>query len=467
MTDDGALIGRDRELSRLRQMIDALALGGRPGPPALIVLGEVGIGKTVLLAEAERRARSSGLRVLSAVGRESERDLAFAGLHQLLQPVLGCLADLPERQAKALLGAFGRASEPVSPDALITGIAVLTLLSRLAEEGPTLVLADDAQWLDRASADALAFAARRLESEPLALLLGARGAVPPPSFASDFPELAVPPLDRPDSDRLLDAQPRPPLTMADTLRGQPDRCAWHRAAAALEPDEQVAALLEETAAQARQRGGAAAAARALERAAELSPSLTDQARRLIAAGELARPTGETDWVQELAARVLTLTADPVLRFTARQLSGWALMWSDRHAEAFPVLISVAEEAADQAPTIAWGSVALSATLAYHSGTAADRQRVRAVFARLREPEPGARWHADRTESIRLWVRVATEPFGDRAELSALLGRLAEGPVSDIAGVGAAAWLLDQSELAIRLLRGHLSEVSGPGVRGRS
>ena len=113
------------------------------------------------------------------------------------------------------------------------------------------------------------------------------------------------------------------LKMADTLRGQPDRYAWHLAAAALEPDERVASLLEETAAQAQRRGGGAAAARALERAAELSPGQPDQARRLLAAGELARHTGQSDWVQELAARVLTLTTDPELRITARYLSGWA------------------------------------------------------------------------------------------------------------------------------------------------
>src|SRR6185437_15902629 len=92
------------------------------------------------------------------------------------------------------------------------------------------------------------------------------------------------------------------LRIAQALRDQPDRHAWHLAAAALEPDERVAALLEETATQAQRRGGAAAAARALERAAELSPGEPDQARRLLAAGELARTTGQADWVQELASR---------------------------------------------------------------------------------------------------------------------------------------------------------------------
>ena len=81
----------------------------------------------------------------------------------------------PARQAEALRGAFGLSEDPVPPDALLTGIAVLTLLSGLSDDGPLLVVADDAQWLDRASLDALAFAARRLESERLVLLVGSAG----------------------------------------------------------------------------------------------------------------------------------------------------------------------------------------------------------------------------------------------------------------------------------------------------
>src|SRR5258708_27762813 len=141
----------------------------------LMVLGDACVGKSVLVAEAAREARSAGVGVLAAAGRESEQDLAFAGLHQLLRPVLDRVASLPARQAGALCGALGISDDLVPPDALLTGIAVLTLLSGLSDDGPLLVVADDAQWLDRASLDALAFAARRLESEPLVLLAGARG----------------------------------------------------------------------------------------------------------------------------------------------------------------------------------------------------------------------------------------------------------------------------------------------------
>lgn len=181
-----------------------------PESRVMLLLGDPGVGKTVLLAEAAREARSAGMRVLAATGRESEQDLAFAGLHQLLRPVLDRVAGLPARQAEALRGAFALSEDPVPPDALVTGIAVLTLLSGLSDDGPLLVAADDAQWLDRASLDALAFAARRLASEQLVLLVSARGSVPPAGFERNFPQLLLAPLNLPDAGRLLDAQPRPP-----------------------------------------------------------------------------------------------------------------------------------------------------------------------------------------------------------------------------------------------------------------
>ena len=164
----------------------------------LVLLGDPGLGKTVLLAEAASEAGRAGMRVLAAAGRESEQDLAFAGLHQLLRPVLDRVDGLPGRQAGALLSAFALAAEPVPPDPLLTGIAVLTLLSALADDAPLLVTVDDVQWLDRGSLDALAFAARRLASEPVVLLASARGGVPPVGFQRDFPQLLLAPLSLPD-----------------------------------------------------------------------------------------------------------------------------------------------------------------------------------------------------------------------------------------------------------------------------
>ena len=128
MASGSDLIGRDSELSRLRGLVDPSPVGSQ----VLILLGEAGMGKTVLLAETRRRARSAGLRMLTVTGRESEQQLASAGLHQLLRPVLDRVTDLPDRQAQTLLGVFGLSADPVPPDALLTGIAVLTLLSHLA-----------------------------------------------------------------------------------------------------------------------------------------------------------------------------------------------------------------------------------------------------------------------------------------------------------------------------------------------
>ena len=142
--------------------------------------------------------------------------------------------------------------------------------------------------------------------------------------------------------------------LAEALHDQPDRRAWHLAAAALQPDEYVASLLEATAAQAQHRGGAAAAALALERAAELSPDRAAPARRLVAAASAAVPTGQGDWVQELARRALAVTADPELRLTARHDAAWALAWSGRRSDALSALISVAEEASRDLPALALG-----------------------------------------------------------------------------------------------------------------
>ena len=200
------IVGREAGLARLRALVDPVPRASQ----VLLVTGEAGMGKTVLLAAAADRARSAGMRVLAVTGRESESRLAFAGLHQLLRPVLPSAAGLPARQGRALSGALGLSADPVAPDPLLTGVAVLTLLSDLSERSPVLVVADDAHWLDRSSLDALAFAASRLDAEPVVLLVGARGQVPPPGFDRGFPELHLEPLPAAAAGLLLDGQPRPP-----------------------------------------------------------------------------------------------------------------------------------------------------------------------------------------------------------------------------------------------------------------
>src|SRR5580692_6042010 len=187
------LVGRDAELSVLRALVD-------PVPAAssvLVVLGDAGMGKTVLLADTARQARSAGMRVLAVTGRESEANLAFSALHQLLRPVLASASDLPDRQARALLGALGLAADPGAPDRFLTGIAVLTMLSHVSEGAGVLVVIDDAQWLDRSSLDALAFAGHRLDTEQVVLVLAARGTVPPAGFGRAAPDLALNPWHHP------------------------------------------------------------------------------------------------------------------------------------------------------------------------------------------------------------------------------------------------------------------------------
>src|SRR5580658_9025322 len=144
------IIGREAGLARLRGLVDRVPLASH----VLVVTGAAGMGKTVLLADAAGRARSAGMRILSVTGRESESRLAFAGLHQLLRPVLSNVADLPGRQARALLGALGLDADPAAPDPLLTGVGLLTLLSDLSERSPVLLVVDDAHWLDRSSLEA-------------------------------------------------------------------------------------------------------------------------------------------------------------------------------------------------------------------------------------------------------------------------------------------------------------------------
>src|ERR1700750_839696 len=145
------------------------ARAGRSG--ALVLEGEAGVGKTALLEYAI--ASASDLRVLGAVGGESEMELAFAALHQLCAPVLDRLERLPAPQRDALLTTFGLRAGAV-PDRFLVGLAVLSLLSGVADESPLLCVVDDVQWLDRASAQCVAFVARRLLAESVVMLFAAR-----------------------------------------------------------------------------------------------------------------------------------------------------------------------------------------------------------------------------------------------------------------------------------------------------
>ncbi|MEV4179541.1 AAA family ATPase, partial [Nonomuraea sp. NPDC049709] len=242
------MIGRDAEIVLLSGMI-AESHGGRGS--AVAVFGEAGIGKSALLAEVARGVPDDAL-VLRATGVEAESELPFAALHLLLRPARHLIAGLPTAQRAALLSAFGeghaedhpgersgaradelsgaradeRSEEPAhapaevpsdglveapvhapvevragAPDRFLVGLAVLTLLADLAEERPLLCLIDDVQWLDRASLDALVFAARRLAAERITMIFAGRDGAEP--AVNGLPELRLAALDRTDCERLL------------------------------------------------------------------------------------------------------------------------------------------------------------------------------------------------------------------------------------------------------------------------
>jgi DNA-binding CsgD family transcriptional regulator len=189
-----ALRGRRDESAVLDELLEA-ARHGRSG--ALVVRGEPGVGKTALLEYAIDAA--SDLRVVRAVGVESEMELAFAAVHHLCAPMLDRLDRLPGPQRDALATTFGLSAGPV-PDRFLVGLAVLGLLSEVAEERPLLCVVDDAQWLDRASAQALAFVARRLLAESVLMVFAARE---PGQELRGLPELVVEGLPRSDARELL------------------------------------------------------------------------------------------------------------------------------------------------------------------------------------------------------------------------------------------------------------------------
>jgi DNA-binding CsgD family transcriptional regulator len=183
-----------------RGVLDGLVEAMRAGESrALVVHGEPGVGKSALLEYLGDRA--SRCRVLRAVGVQSEMELAFAGLHQLCAPLLDRLGVLPGPQREALRTAFGMSAGP-APDRFLVGLAILGLLAEAAAERPVVGLVDDAQWLDRASAQVLAFVARRLGAESVGLVFSARVA---DGELARLPELEVRGLPEPDARALLDA----------------------------------------------------------------------------------------------------------------------------------------------------------------------------------------------------------------------------------------------------------------------
>ncbi|GAA1548373.1 helix-turn-helix transcriptional regulator [Kribbella lupini] len=192
------LIGREAE----RRAIERLVAGARVGSSGvLLITGEPGIGKTTLLDQAA--APSAGLRLLRARGTETEHEVPFGGLLQLLRPALGELDRIPPPQKAALEAALALTTPGDSTGRFAVGAATLSLLCRYAEQAPLAVLVDDAQWIDRPSAEALVFAARRLVADPIVLLIAAREGESHPLAEADLPVLRLDGLGLDDARELV------------------------------------------------------------------------------------------------------------------------------------------------------------------------------------------------------------------------------------------------------------------------
>jgi DNA-binding CsgD family transcriptional regulator len=465
------LQGRRTECAAL----DRLLVAARAGQSQVLVLrGEAGFGKTALLEYLSERA--AGCRLARAAGVESEMELAFAGLQQLCAPMLDRLEQLPGPQRDALGTAFGlRTGEP--PDRFLVGLAVLSLLAEVAEEEPPLVcLVDDAQWLDRVSAQTLAFVARRLLAERVGLVFAVRAASDEHELAG-LPEQVVGGLSDGDARALLDSatgrldervrdrivaetrgnplallelprgltpaelaggfarpdasplasqieqsflrqlQPLPvetrlllltaaaepvgdvtllwraverlgigadaaapaeaagliefgarvrfrhPLVRSAAYRAggvgdlqevhraladvtdpdlDPDRRAWHRAHAAVGPDEEIAAELERSAGRAQARGGLAAAAAFLERAAMLTTEPAHRAQRALTAAQAKHQAGAPDAALELLATAKAGPLDELSRARVELLGAQIAFAVRRGRDAPPLLLKAAQ-----------------------------------------------------------------------------------------------------------------------------
>jgi DNA-binding CsgD family transcriptional regulator/tetratricopeptide (TPR) repeat protein len=471
--DGGAveLRGRRREC----EVLDRLLAAVRAGQGQVLVLrGEAGVGKTALLDHLQ--ARATGFRVVRAAGVESEGELAFAGLHQLCGPLLGDVAGLPDRQRAALGTVFGLdRGEP--PDRFIVGLALLGLLSAVAEEGPVVCMIDDVQWLDRASLQTVAFVARRLLAESVALVFALREVGDEQELAG-LPELLVGGLGEEDAgalldsvtpgrldervrDRILSETRGNPLALLELPRGlsgadlaggfgrlderplasrieqsylrridalppatrtllllaaaepvgdvillwdaaerlgvgpeavapaesaglievgtrvrfrhplartaayrsadvtdrrrahgalaeatdpevDPDRRAWHRAHAAVGPDEDVAGELERSAARAQGRGGVAAAAAFLERATELTPDPARRGARALVAAEAKLGAASPDGASALIATADLCPLDELDRVRLVRLRAQVAFARRRGNDAVPMLFDAAQ-----------------------------------------------------------------------------------------------------------------------------
>jgi predicted ATPase len=179
-------MGREGELSALSDMIDGASKQGR----ALVIHGEAGVGKSSLLEAATSYSSEKGLRTLETMGVQSEAHIAFAGLHQVLHPILEGMDDLPAPQRGALRSAFGM-DQGDAPDIFLVALAALELLSDSAAKVPLAVIVEDAQWLDQPTVDAMTFVAKRVQEEPILFLFALWEGFDSPLAQAGLPEMAL------------------------------------------------------------------------------------------------------------------------------------------------------------------------------------------------------------------------------------------------------------------------------------
>jgi len=182
------LIGRDEELRTLRARLGATRAGG-----ALVIKGDPGIGKTSLLRFAEQEADTLGFDVLRTTGVEAEARLPYAGLHEILRPVMSTAGMLSPALRTALWSALGVESGP-PPEPFMIALAALNLLMETATKRPVLVAVDNVQWLDHPTQEALAFILRRVSRDPVIVVASLRTGHAGPLAAAGLPELEVGPL---------------------------------------------------------------------------------------------------------------------------------------------------------------------------------------------------------------------------------------------------------------------------------
>jgi DNA-binding CsgD family transcriptional regulator len=194
-----ALVGRDSELAVLAGLVDRI--GDQGG--SILVLGEAGVGKSALLSAMAEYGRAAGLQVLAATGVESEAQLPFAGLHQLLRPVLGSLAQLPEVQRHAIGAALGAEPAVAPPERFMIALAALNLIVDAAAGKPVLAVLDDVQWLDQPTQEVLAFVARRIGADPVVFAGAARSGYDGPLTSAGLTELHAGELDDESARSLL------------------------------------------------------------------------------------------------------------------------------------------------------------------------------------------------------------------------------------------------------------------------